>query len=307
MRRIASFVLCLGLAVISLAAAPAQAQATRTWVSGVGDDVNPCSRTAPCKTFAGAISKTTAAGEINCLDPGGYGTVTVIKSITISCEEGTATILASGTNGINFVGGPTDYLVVKGIDFEGAGTGINGINFLSGGFLHVEDCNIHRFTGNGILIAANSSARFMISRTTVFSNGAVSTGAGIRVAPTVGTMKGVIDRVIADRNTYGIAIDGTAGASALTVAIRESVMTDSAYAGLIGVSSGSPTLVQATGSFMTNNATGVQNIGSATTVRVGSSTIVGNALGVSTNITSYGNNELNGNTTDGTMAAVALH
>ena len=79
----------LGLAATALlalfAAAPAQAQATRTWVSGVGDDVNPCSRRAPCKTFAGAISKTAAGGEINCLDPGGFGAVTVIKSMTIDC------------------------------------------------------------------------------------------------------------------------------------------------------------------------------------------------------------------------------
>ena len=65
-------------------AAGAQAQATRTWVSGVGDDVNPCSRTAPCKTFAGAISKTANGGEIDCLDPGGYGTLTITKSITVS-------------------------------------------------------------------------------------------------------------------------------------------------------------------------------------------------------------------------------
>ena len=64
-------------------AAPASAQATRTWISGVGDDANPCSRTAPCKTFAGAISKTAEGGEINALDPGGYGAVTITKSITI--------------------------------------------------------------------------------------------------------------------------------------------------------------------------------------------------------------------------------
>src|SRR5215218_7056741 len=76
------------------------AQATRTWVSGVGDDVNPCSRTAPCKTFAGAISKTATNGEINCLDPAGYGTVNVTKSITIDCEDTQGSILSSGTNGV---------------------------------------------------------------------------------------------------------------------------------------------------------------------------------------------------------------
>src|SRR6187200_2433123 len=78
----------------------AQAQATRTWVSGVGDDANPCSRTAPCKTFAGAISKTATNGEINCLDPGGFGAVTITKSITIDCSVPNGSVLNAGTNGI---------------------------------------------------------------------------------------------------------------------------------------------------------------------------------------------------------------
>src|SRR3978361_1249573 len=98
------------IASVAVFAAPAQAQATRTWVSGVGDDANPCSLTAPCKTFAGAISKTFINGEINCLDPGGFGAITITKSITISCEAGTAGVLVSGTNGIIFAGGASDYL-----------------------------------------------------------------------------------------------------------------------------------------------------------------------------------------------------
>src|SRR5712664_828705 len=90
----------LGLLLAALTASPASAQATRTWVSGVGDDANPCSRTAPCKTFAGAISKTAPAGEINVLDPGGFGAVTITKSMTISCEGFEAGVLVSGTNAI---------------------------------------------------------------------------------------------------------------------------------------------------------------------------------------------------------------
>src|SRR3954449_10335073 len=97
MRRFALFGIAGGFLLSLLAAAPASAQATRTWVSGVGDDVNPCSRTAPCKTFAGAISKTAINGEINCLDPGGYGAVTITKSITIKCEGVIGGILAAGT------------------------------------------------------------------------------------------------------------------------------------------------------------------------------------------------------------------
>src|SRR5437868_9407499 len=111
---LATFVLTLTIASIG------QAQATRTWVSGVGDDANPCSRTAPCKTFAGAISKTAASGEINCIDPGGFGAVTITKSITISCEGVTAGVLASFTNGITVNVTSTDIVYLRGLDIEGA-------------------------------------------------------------------------------------------------------------------------------------------------------------------------------------------
>src|SRR5215207_2565430 len=89
------------LALAMLIAPAAHAQATRTWVSGVGDDVNPCSRTAPCKTFAGAISKTAIHGEISVLDPGGYGTLNITKSITVDGTQGAGfgSALSSGTNG----------------------------------------------------------------------------------------------------------------------------------------------------------------------------------------------------------------
>src|SRR6202162_2326960 len=114
---------------------PAAAQATRTWVSGVGDDVNPCSRVAPCKTFAGAISKTAAGGEINCLDPGGFGGVTITKAIIISCEIGTAGVLVAGTNGVTVSAGPNDVVFLEGLDINGTGTGLSGISFLAGSAL----------------------------------------------------------------------------------------------------------------------------------------------------------------------------
>src|SRR3954463_7799895 len=101
MNRFGTRGLAVSAAILSLCtyAAPAQAQATRTWVSGVGDDVNPCSRTAPCKTFSGAVSKTAAGGEINCLDPGGFGTLTINKSLSINCENTLGSVLNTG--GIN--------------------------------------------------------------------------------------------------------------------------------------------------------------------------------------------------------------
>src|SRR6201989_1277034 len=111
--RIASLAIAAGCLVPLLAAAPASAQATRTWVSGVGDDANPCSRTAPCKTFPGAISKTAAGGEINCLDSAGFGTVTITKAISIYCEGVVGGILAAGVNGITVNAAATDHIVLR--------------------------------------------------------------------------------------------------------------------------------------------------------------------------------------------------
>src|SRR5687768_3375348 len=109
---------------VLVVASAAQAQATRTWVSGVGDDVNPCSRTAPCKTFAGAISKTAVGGEINCLDPGGFGAVTITKSMTIDCHYTEGGALAGG-NGIvvndalSAAGPNTAVVMIRGLDIFG--------------------------------------------------------------------------------------------------------------------------------------------------------------------------------------------
>src|SRR5215217_9314545 len=120
-------------------ASPAYSQATRTWVSGVGDDANPCSRTAPCKTFAGAISKTAAGGEINVIDPGGFGAVTITKSITIDGGGTLASVLSVGTNGI-VVNGAGVIVTLRNLSINGAGPGINGIRFVQGSALHVENC-----------------------------------------------------------------------------------------------------------------------------------------------------------------------
>src|SRR5882762_4882328 len=129
----------LGGALLMLAfSSIASAQATRTWVSGVGDDANPCSRTAPCKTFAGAISKTATGGEINVLDPGGFGGVTITKSITISSEGFEAGVLVSGTNAIIINGTTTSVVVLRGLDIQGLGTGLVGIKILTAQAVLVE-------------------------------------------------------------------------------------------------------------------------------------------------------------------------
>src|SRR5438270_956196 len=142
------------LTVVLLWAGLAGAQASRTWVSGVGDDANPCSRTAPCKTFAGAISKTAAGGEIDALDPGGYGALTITKSITIDGGGGVvASVLVAGTNGININAGTGDYITLRNLQFNGLGQtgnpGLNGIRITTARSVHIENCAIFGFSGRG--------------------------------------------------------------------------------------------------------------------------------------------------------------
>src|SRR2546429_8853557 len=125
-RRLLRVLPALGLIALAIPAS-ASAQATRTWVSGVGDDANPCSRTAPCKTFPGAISKTAAGGEINCLDPGGFGAVTITKSIAIKCHYTEGGILVANTNAITGNDSTTATpgtikVTLRGLDIKGGGT-----------------------------------------------------------------------------------------------------------------------------------------------------------------------------------------
>jgi hypothetical protein len=139
----------------------AQAQATRTWVSGVGDDVNPCSRTAPCKTFAGAISKTASPGIINCLDPGGFGAVTITKDITIDCTGPMGSILSSGVQGVIVNALTTHNVVLRAIDINGAGTtlGTNGVNIIAAKSVSMYDVHIANYSGSGIQMT--NSANFV--------------------------------------------------------------------------------------------------------------------------------------------------
>jgi hypothetical protein len=181
-----------------------QAQALRTWVSGVGNDADPCSRTAPCKTFAGAIIKTAAGGEIDCLDPGGFGSVTITKSITIDGTHGAGfgSTLASLVNGIivndSASGSPNTIVVnLRNLSINGVGNGLNGIRFLSGKSLTVEDCVIHNFpTGspNGIGIdvnMSNASATDVHIRDTTITNCRI----GIRLTQPSGFVSADINRV----------------------------------------------------------------------------------------------------------------
>ena len=201
-----------GVACVSiLGAAPANAQATRTWVSGVGDDVNPCSRTAPCKTFAGAISKTAVNGEINCLDPAGYGAVTITKSITIDCEDTQGSILAAGTTGVIVnITAATDTLKqvrLRGISINGAATGIRGVNFVAGSSLHLDEMFIQGFTNEGVLM--NSAGGDLVVRDSLFTG---NQGSAIRTLSTTAGSAGIIHvsitRTTMHMNQQGARFEG---------------------------------------------------------------------------------------------------
>jgi hypothetical protein len=204
---------------LSLFAMPANAQATRTWVSGVGDDANPCSRTAPCKTFAGAISKTAAAGEINVLDPGGFGAVTITKSITISSESFEGGVLVSGTNGIVISAGPTDTVILKGLDIEGLGTGLDGVKVLAGLQVYVINCRIHHFLNNGINMASTTSgAKVFVKDSLIIQNGTLNSNpltGGVNVNGT-GNVGLVVDTVVDSNQNFAVQASGASNIVSLT-------------------------------------------------------------------------------------------
>jgi hypothetical protein len=223
------------------ALAPANAQATRTWVSGFGDDANPCSRTAPCKTFAGAISKTAAAGEIDCIDPGGFGAVTITKSITLDCTGTFGSVLASGTNGIVINAAATDLVTIRGIDVEGLGLSFDGIKVFQAGAVHVEKCTIRGFragTANGInFMPSNAGAKLFVTDSRITDNGTSGVTAGIQVRPTgAGSANVVIDNVKVEANTFGIFFDGSGSSGGIRATIRGGMSSGNSVNG-IGVSS----------------------------------------------------------------------
>jgi len=246
--RLALGILAMLVALV-VAGTPAYAQATRTWVSGVGDDANPCSRTAPCKTFAGAISKTAPGGEINVLDPGGFGAVTITKPITISSEGFEAGVLVSGTNAIIVnVPNATDEVVLRGLDIQGLGTGVSGITVLTGGTVEVENCTIDHFTSSGINFTPSvANSQLHVVNTIVRNNGPQ----GILISPT-GVAKVSVDQVQLLNNNLGLRVLGSAAAS---VSVKSSTAAGNTNAGF---ATGTPTAnLTIESSVSTGNGTGI--------------------------------------------------
>jgi hypothetical protein len=305
--------LMIALAVVaSGSATTAYAQATRTWVSGVGDDANPCSRTAPCKTFAGAISKTAAGGEINCLDPAGFGAVTITKSIIIDCTATLGGLLASSTTGV-IVNGAAVAVVLRGLQINGgtpSAPGVNGIRFLQGGSLTVENSLIQNFNtaanpnGNGILFNGGTFARIHLTNTSIINNGASANGSGIAIRPTgVGSanvtledvrlignaeaallidttgLTGSSTNVVATRTLFassrnGISVTGPAGTPGASVTITNSMVSGNVINGLLAT--GPVARINASSSTIVGNSTGVLSSGGGLLGTFGDNVVIGN-------------------------------
>ncbi|MDD5564926.1 MAG: right-handed parallel beta-helix repeat-containing protein [Thermoanaerobaculaceae bacterium] len=281
------------------AALTASAQATRTWVSGVGDDANPCSRTAPCKTFAGAISKTAAGGEIDALDPGGFGGVTITKAITLDGGGGqVASILVSGTNGINVNAGASDVVIIRNLRLDGlaGGTGavgVNGIRFTTGKALHVEHCAIFGFGTAGIDFEPAAGGALAVSDTDVTGNPApgIVVGSGSAIDLAVASLT----RVRSSNNSVGVlAKEGS------RVTITDSEASSNCFAGFYAApATAAPAEMTIQRSRAAFNAYGVKaddaNAPGTATVRISHMTVMENgAAGTDAtgtgSIVSFGNN-----------------
>jgi hypothetical protein len=302
---------------LSLPAVSAQAQATRTWVSGVGDDSSTlCARDLPCKTFAGAISKTATFGEINCLDGGGFGALTITKSIAIKCQvEGG--VLVSGTNGIVINVAATDTVYLEGLDIQGITTGLSGILVLGGGTLHVKNCLIRLFdsssAGFGINFTPNAAATLNVVDSYISDNGTGTIGGGISIKPSGGgTATVVIDRTQVMNNKGNSAVVADASSGPIQVQIKDSVIANSNI-GVSAVSSSALAAISLSNSHSVGNQTGVSASGSQSVVILDRTTIQASTVQAisATNgaaVFSYGNNPINDNAALGTSPNfIGLH
>jgi hypothetical protein len=295
MRRFAFLALIVGLFVPFLASAPAHAQATRTWVSGVGDDANPCSRTAPCKTFAGAISKTSASGEIDCLDPGGFGAITITKAITLNCVSALGSILVSGTPGITIAAGSSDIVVIRNLQLlgigPGSGAGTIGINITGGAVVSIENSVITQFAQQGIKDGRSAGNTKLFVRNTIISHNGST---GISLVAT-GPNFAEISDTSSINNLYGVA-----AGSGNTATVQRSVLSGNTTAGVETDAGG---VVDLDNTAITGNTTGAQVFG---TIRLSNSDVTGNTTGFSNgSAISYGNNRMLGNGTFGNAVTAA--
>ena len=275
MRKIVLSLAIFGLALPLLGVSPAQAQ-SRTWVSGVGDDGFACSRTAPCKTFAGALAKTAPGGEINCLDPGGFGTVTITFSLTISCEIGTAGVVGVPmSNTIIINAGTTDVVTLRGIDIDGQSVGNSGIVILQAQAVQIEKCIIRNFrtsgSQTGIITLGGSTIFLYVTDSTISSN-----GYGIYLASTGGFKVASLKNVA----ITGSTANGLELASANEfVNVTKSII--SGNGGNADLAAATGTTVNIDRSTIANNAVALNAGVSGSTIRISGNNIYNNTTGFS--------------------------
>jgi len=286
---------------LMLLSMPAHAQATRTWISGVGDDANPCSRTAPCKTFAGAISKTAAGGEIDCLDPGGFGGLTITKAITLDCGGGeggqVGSILVSGTPGITVNGAATDKVILRNMDINGivqsTSAGTIGINVTSASSLSLENVNVMNFANACINITPSTHANLFVFKS-VLQNCA---GGGVISSTTSG-----INRVnISDSQIVQSGVGVTAGANTDAMIYHSTISNNPSGGVTANASTG---LVSTDLSTVSNNQVfGVYATSSGVVRMSNTSVAFNNGTGLLSDtggqILTWQNNWVAGNATDG--------
>jgi Right handed beta helix region len=268
----------------------AQAQATRTWVSGVGDDANPCSRTAPCKTFAGAISKTATNGEISVLDPGGFGAVTITKGITLNGDGTLAGILNSLTTGI-IINAGTASVTIRNVSIQGVGNGIRGINILAAGKVYVENCSISGQANEGILDNRSGAGFLAVNNTTIANN----TGTGINVN---NTGSQIINVHVNNSRVQGNGSNGLLAGSNVTAVVFNSMFTQNVSAGIFSQAPAGASSVSVDHCVVSNNVNGFQANTSNSIIRVSNTTAVGNSnlavIAGGGQVSSYGNNQTAG-------------
>jgi nitrous oxidase accessory protein NosD len=289
----------LGFALaLSIVALPTFAQATRTWVSGVGDDFNPCSRTAPCKTFAGAISRTAPGGEINVLDAGGFGTVTITKSIRIDGTPFISGVLSSGVNGIIVNAATTDKIVLRNLDINGnvpfTAAVTRGIRVMQAGSIIIQDCEIYNFGERGISIEGTSPTQTHILNSRVYNNPAAN---GIVILPSAGAV--AHKTTIENTSVFNNGVRGIYASNGSTTTVLRSTISGNAT-GINAEANSGTTVVNVYDTSVDENGTGLQTNGSVNAfIRIGHSTVQNNTTAGFTisagQILSYGDNYIQGN------------
>ncbi|MBA8887947.1 hypothetical protein FHW12_002171 [Dokdonella fugitiva] len=285
--------------IFILVASTAHAQ-TRTWVSGVGDDVNPCSRTAPCKTFAGAISKTAAGGIINVLDPGGFGAVTITKAITIEGPEKWGGILNTLVNGVIVNAGASDTVVLRGLSIDGAGSGTNGVRFLAGGKLVIEDCYIAG-SATGVDFEPSGNSKLEMLDTTVNNTTA---NAVLVQAGASGNASASMERIKLTNGAFGLKVGKG------VVSVKGAIVSNMSTTAVKATASTAVAQITLVDALVSDNGGGVNAAGALGKVFLSDSTITNNTVGVSNAtggaVTSFGNNNIAGNATDGSPSSTIV-